>query len=132
MDEKKPHTPGPTHEAVEVIMIGSYANDAAHRVLVNHTNMEGGCPRIDWYKLRNEIASALELAISDFRNAPASDREPSAKLIDDMLKEPGWANHPRSRLALTVAARTVRRGRALSSHEKWENIKAFCEAHGDD
>lgn len=61
-----------------------------------------------------------------------NEREDRAKLIDDMLKEPGWANHPRSRLALTVAARTIRRGRHLSSMEKWENIKAFCEESGDD
>lgn len=59
-------------------------------------------------------------------------QEQCAGLVDQMLQEPGWAANDRSRLALTVAARTIRRGRALGSHEKWENIKAFCEANGDD
>lgn len=58
--------------------------------------------------------------------------EASAKIIDQMLEEPGWSNNSRSKLALTVAARAIRRGRLLSSHEKWENIKSFCEAHGDE
>lgn len=62
---------GGAHEvsAIDALIVGSYVNDAAHNLLVKHTGMEGGCPRVDWYKLRNEIAAALETAIDDFRAA---------------------------------------------------------------
>lgn len=73
-------------------------------------------------------------AIVDFVLAQSVDeaRNASAKLVEDMLNEPSWSNNRHSRLALTVASRAIRRGRLLGSHEKWENIKAFCEEHGDD
>lgn len=59
-------------------------------------------------------------------------QEQCALLVDQMLAEPAWANNRHSKLALTVAARAIRRGRQLGSHEKWENIKAFCEENGDE
>lgn len=56
----------------------------------------------------------------------SEERERCAALIDGMIRETGWAKHNWARLALTVAVRTVRRGRQLSCREKLENVKAFC------
>ena len=57
--------------------------------------------------------------------APVQDvleQEECAVLIDQMLADPAYRNHPQRRMALTIAARTVRRGRHLTAEEKLNNI----------
>lgn len=62
--------PAPS-EAAKALIIGSYVNDAAHNLLVKHTGTEGGCPQVGWYKLRDEIALAIEEGIDAFADSPA-------------------------------------------------------------
>lgn len=57
--------------AAQALMIGSYVNDAAHNLLVKHTGSEGGCPTVNWYKLRDEIALAIEKGIDTFTARPS-------------------------------------------------------------
>ena len=58
-------------DAAQALMIGSYVNDAAHNLLVNHTCSEGGCPTVNWYKVRDDIALAIEDGIDAFTARPA-------------------------------------------------------------
>jgi hypothetical protein len=39
----------------------------AHNLLLKHTGSEGGCPTIDWYKLRAEISDAIAVALDEQR-----------------------------------------------------------------
>lgn len=39
----------------------------AHNLLLTHTGQEGGCPKIDWYRLRSEISDAIAVALDDQR-----------------------------------------------------------------
>lgn len=39
----------------------------AHDLLKAHTGQEGGCPKIDWYRLRSEISDAIAVALDNQR-----------------------------------------------------------------
>ncbi|KQY22560.1 hypothetical protein ASD32_27050 [Rhizobium sp. Root483D2] len=39
----------------------------AHDLLKAHTGQEGGCPKIDWYRLRSEISDAIAVALDSQR-----------------------------------------------------------------
>jgi hypothetical protein len=51
-----------------------------------------------------------------------SEREQCAKLIQEMIEQPIWAARPWARMALAVAATTIRRGRHLTEAEKINNL----------
>lgn len=42
-------------------------HEIAHNLLFAHIGSEGGCPRIDWYKLRAEISDAIAVALDNQR-----------------------------------------------------------------
>lgn len=79
--------------------------------------------------MSDPTADALRKAIDDFDagTGPSPAREKCAQLVDEMLKEPAFASHARTRLALMIAARAIRRGRHLTPEEKFENIVRWCE-----
>lgn len=66
--------------------------------------------------------------------AAGAAREEAAKLIEGMIWDPPYAKRPDSRMALAIAARNVRRGRALTASEQLANlakaIQDFDEAAG--
>lgn len=71
-------------------------------------------------------ATPIPPALAAPIDAEAVERENCAALIDTMLTEPAYNKHSRTKLALMIAARAIRRGRHLSAYEKMENLKAFC------
>jgi hypothetical protein len=79
--------------------------------------------------MSDPTAAAIRKAIGDFDagTAPNPARENCAKLVEEMLKEPAFSSHARTRLALMIAARSIRRGRHLTPEEKFENIVRWCE-----
>jgi hypothetical protein len=79
--------------------------------------------------MSDPTAAAIRKAIDDFDagTGPSPAREECAKLVEEMLNEPAFSSHARTRLALMIAARTIRRGRHLTSEEKLENIARWCE-----
>jgi hypothetical protein len=57
------------------------------------------------------------------------DREECAKLVEEMTHMQPWRDNPWARLALTLTARTLRRGRHLTGAERMANFKvALAEA----
>lgn len=52
-----------------------------------------------------------------------------ARMIEAMVQEEPWADNANSRMALAIAASNVRRGRPLTSAEKFANL---CDAIGED
>lgn len=52
-----------------------------------------------------------------------------ARMIEAMVQEEPWAGNGDCRMALAIAASNVRRGRPLTSAEKFENL---CAAIGED
>lgn len=51
----------------------------------------------------------------------------SAHLVEQMITQRPWCNHPWARCALATAARTIRRGRHLTEPEKIENLAASMD-----
>ncbi|NLS19853.1 hypothetical protein HGP16_25270 [Rhizobium sp. P40RR-XXII] len=49
------------------LMVSYPVHRIAHNLLVAHTGMEGGCPQVDWYKLRSEISDAIAMALDNQR-----------------------------------------------------------------
>lgn len=49
--------------------------DVIHQVLVNHCGQEGGAPRIDWYLLRKELISAVNLSFASALNQELIDEQ---------------------------------------------------------
>lgn len=58
-------------------------------------------------------------------------RERSAKLIEDMIRRRPWSDKADVRMALSIAARAVRRGRHLTEAEQLENLAKSMEEDGD-
>lgn len=56
-----------------------------------------------------------------------AERDRLAAIIEGMLAEPVFAKSAPARMALTIAARNVRRGRALTAGEKLENLTAAID-----
>ncbi|AEG53158.1 hypothetical protein [Sinorhizobium meliloti] len=63
--------------------------EIAHNLLLAHTGMEGGCPQVDWYKLRSEISRAIAAARPQYHppvghghfRVPLKAVEPVAKYV---------------------------------------------------
>lgn len=58
-----------------------------------------------------------------------AERNRLARMVQDMIHEMPWADNANSRMALAIAASNVRRGRPLTSEEKFAN---FCDAIAED
>lgn len=58
-------------------------------------------------------------------------RERSAKLIEAMAQWKPWNDKRNVRVALSIAARAVRRGRHLTEAEQIENLAKSMEEDGD-
>lgn len=61
---------------------------------------------------------------SDFEAA----RQRYASLVKEMIEQAPWRDKPDARMALTVAARAIVRGRHLTEAEKLRNLAAAMEA----
>lgn len=53
-----------------------------------------------------------------------------ARLVEEMINQKPWSDHPHTRMALAVAARTIKRGRHLTDAEKVENLAKAMEEDG--
>lgn len=53
----------------------------------------------------------------------ADTQEQCAQLVEQMINQKPWSDHLMARGALSIAARTIRRGRHLSDREKLANLK---------
>jgi hypothetical protein len=82
--------------------------------------------------MSDSTAKALREAIEAFDagTGPSPAREACALLVDQMMEDPAFNKHPRTRMALMIAARTIRRGRHLTPSEKFENMLRWCEEEG--
>lgn len=49
-------------------------------------------------------------------------QEECAKLVEKLIDEKPWSDQLWARCALTIAARTIRRGRLLTNKEKINNL----------
>lgn len=49
-------------------------------------------------------------------------REHDAKLVEAMIEQSPWSDKPWVRMALAIAARSIRRGRHLTEAEKLRNL----------
>jgi hypothetical protein len=77
----------------------------------------------DWHAV-----CRLARALSPPPTVGAEDeRDRLAKLVEGMLNEPVFAKSPHARMAIAIAARNVRRGRALTAEEKFDNLTAAIE-----
>jgi len=76
----------------------------------------------------NAIREAIEAWDAGKGASPA--HEECALLVDQMLEDPAFNKHARTRMALMIAARTIRRGRHLTPSEKFENMLRWCEEEG--
>lgn len=59
-------------------------------------------------------------------------RELCARLVDAMKDMVPYREQPWARMALAVAARSIRRGRHLTSREQLENLAKSVEEDGDE
>jgi hypothetical protein len=57
-------------------------------------------------------------------------RERHAQLVEQMLQWPQWKDKSWVKLALTIAARAIRRGRHLSDSERMDSITKFLDEEG--
>lgn len=73
------------------------------------------------------IASELHIPLEAVNGGDFINQEQCAVLIDQMLMEPAFLDHPRMKLALTIAARAIRRGRHLDQYERMQNLKEFLD-----
>lgn len=68
--------------------------------------------------------------------APAAvdgrERDRLAKLVESMIEEPTFAKSPHARMAIAIAASNVRRGRLLTSSEKFDNLTSAIEEDDPD
>lgn len=53
---------------------------------------------------------------------PFAERERAAKLVEALITEAPYRNRPWARMALSTAARAIRRGRHLTAAEKVRNL----------
>lgn len=60
------------------------------------------------------------------------ERDRLAKLVESMIKEPTFAKSPHARMAIAIAASNVRRGRLLTSSEKFDNLTSAIEEDDPD
>jgi hypothetical protein len=56
-----------------------------------------------------------------------SDADANAKLVESMIDRSPWKDQPWARMALAVAARTIRRGRHLTEAEQLRNLAAAMD-----
>lgn len=61
-------------------------HEIAHNLLLAHTGSEGGCPRIDWYKLRAEISDAIVVALDKQRIRDTPPAPADAEVVERLCK----------------------------------------------
>lgn len=92
------HIAGKGDDDEAPLTISYPVHQIAHNLLMAHTGSEGGCPRIDWYKLRAEISDAIEVALDKQRQIHSLPSTPG-KCGD------GWNEETKNKmLRLAVAA----------------------------
>lgn len=75
-------------------------------------------------RLRDELGAAREaLAKSE-----ALERANAARLVRSMMEEKPWRDQPGVRMALSIASRSIERGRHLTDEEKAKNLIAAMES----
>lgn len=75
-------------------------------------------------RLRDELGAARE----SLARAEAREREHAARLIRSMMDEKPWRDQPGVRMALSIASRSIERGRHLTDEEKARNLIAAMES----
>ena len=72
----------------------------------------------------NERESAiLHTVVSDTLEAFAAEvNRDAAQLVKDMLEKPEWSSQPWAKMALTIAARAIERGRHWTPSERLDNL----------
>lgn len=63
-----------------------------------------------------------DMDVEIFAAPIAAEREHAACLVEDIMERKIFAEHQYAKAALIFAARTIRRGRHLTSEEQFENI----------
>lgn len=76
-----------------------------------------------------EIAAEINASIDPIENveeaiarAILAERERCALLVEEMIKQHPCSEKPWARMALAIAAKTIRRGRHLTEDERRENL----------
>jgi len=73
-------------------------------------------------KAENNLRQAIAALSPSVPSSQTLGQEECAALIDQMLSEPRFRDHDRSRMSLTIAARAIRRGRHLTAEEQLNNV----------
>lgn len=63
--------------------------------------------------------------------AEQNERERCARLVRQMMDEKPWVDQPWARMAISIAANAIKRGRHLTDQEKAENLAKAMEEEGD-